>query len=105
MSSGRALGHPMYLMLRQLLSIVVLVRYPPIRNAVVVHLAREGPTARFLHDGGTYWKQSKRVFTSERFCEEVCCTSGRCGLSYGVLEAGVGCTDSNVHEKHRAVVC
>ena len=22
----------------------------------VVHLAREGPTARFRHDGGTYWK-------------------------------------------------
>ena len=22
----------------------------------VLHLAREGPTARFRHDGGTYWK-------------------------------------------------
>ena len=21
-----------------------------------LHLAREGPTARFRHDGGTYWK-------------------------------------------------
>ena len=36
-------------------------------------LAREGPTARFFHNGGTYWKQSKRVFTGrgyERFREE-----------------------------------
>ena len=37
----------------------------PIRDAVVVHLAREGLTARFHYDGGTYWKQSKRVFTGE----------------------------------------
>ena len=22
----------------------------------VLHLSREGPTARFRHDGGTYWK-------------------------------------------------
>ena len=22
----------------------------------VLHLAREGPTARFRHEGGTYWK-------------------------------------------------
>ena len=22
----------------------------------VLHMAREGPTARFSHDGGTYWK-------------------------------------------------
>ena len=22
----------------------------------VLHLVREGPTARFRHDGGTYWK-------------------------------------------------
>ena len=34
----------------------------------VLHLAREGPTARFRHDGGTYWKQSKHVFTG-RGCE------------------------------------
>ena len=38
---------------------------PPIRDAVVVHLAREGLTARLHYDGGTYWKQSKRVFTWE----------------------------------------
>ena len=40
-------------------------------------LAREGPTARFLHNGGTYWKQSKRVFTGrgcERFRKEFQCT-------------------------------
>ena len=82
MSSGHAPGHPVHLLSRQLLPIVVLVLYPPIRDAVVVHLAREGPTARFLHDGGN-WKQSKRVFTGrgcERFREEVCCTSGKCGL-------------------------
>ena len=39
----------------------------------VVHLAREGPTARFLYNGGIYWKQSKRVFTGrgcERFRED-----------------------------------
>ena len=28
----------------------------------VLHLARKGPTARFRHDGGTYWKKSKHVF-------------------------------------------
>ena len=39
--------------------------FPPIRNVVVVHLAQESLTTRFLHDGGTYWKQSKRVFTGE----------------------------------------
>ena len=36
-------------------------------------LARESPIARFLHNGGTYWKQSKRVFTGRgcgRFREE-----------------------------------
>ena len=33
-----------------------------------LHLAREGPTARFRHDGGTYWKKSKHVFTG-RGCE------------------------------------
>ena len=27
----------------------------------VLHLAREGPTARFRHDGGTNWKKSKHV--------------------------------------------
>ena len=57
----------------QLLPIAVLVLYPSTRDAVVVHLAREGPTAQFLHDGGTYWKRSKRVFTGrgcERFGEE-----------------------------------
>ena len=61
-------------------------------------LDREGPTARFLHDGGTYWKQSRRVFTGrgcERFREEF----------FVVLEAGGGCTHSTVHGKHRAVVC
>ena len=43
----------------------------------VIHLAREGPTTRFLYDGGTYWKQSKHVFTGrgcERFREEFCST-------------------------------
>ena len=34
----------------------------------VLHLAREGPAARFRHDGSTYWKQSKQVFT-RRGCE------------------------------------
>ena len=34
----------------------------------VLHLAREGPTARFRHDGGSYWKYSKHVFTG-RGCE------------------------------------
>ena len=34
----------------------------------VLHLAREGATARFRHDGGTYWKKSKHVFTG-RDCE------------------------------------
>ena len=64
-SSELAPGHPVSLLSRQLLPIVVLVLYPPIRDAVVVHLAREGPTARFLHGGGTYWKQSKYIFTGE----------------------------------------
>ena len=36
---------------------------PPNTGRGIVHLVREGPTARFLHNGGTYWKQSKRVFT------------------------------------------
>ena len=96
MSSKRAPGHPVHLLSRQLLPIVILVLYPPIRDAVVVHLAREGPTARFLHGVGIYWKQSKRVFTGmgcERFREEF------------YSKAGVGCTDSTVHGKHRAVVC
>ena len=50
---------------------------PPDTGRGVIHLAREGLTARFLHDGCTYWKQSKRVFTGrgcERFCEEFCST-------------------------------
>ena len=38
---------------------------PPIRDAGVVHLVREGLTVRFLHDGGIYRKQSKRVFAGE----------------------------------------
>ena len=79
-------GHPVHLLLRHLLPIVVLVLYPPVRDAVVVHLVREGPTARFLHDGGTYWKQSKRVFT-----EGAVSIFAR---SFIVLEAGVGCPDS-----------
>ena len=36
-------------------------------------LARESPIAPFLHNGGTYWKQSKRAFTGrgcERFRKE-----------------------------------
>ena len=77
MSSGHAPSHPAHLLSRQLLPIVVLVLYPPIQDAVVVLLAQEDPTARFLYDGGTYWKQSKRVFTGrdcERFREEFCCT-------------------------------
>ena len=88
----------MHLLSRQLLPIIILILYPPIRDAVVVHLAREGPTDRFLHDGGTYWKQLKRVFTGEGLGE----------FSQGVfvvLEAGVYCTDSAVHGNHRAVVC
>ena len=32
----------------------------------VLHLAREGPTVRFRHDGGTYWTSSKHVFTGRR---------------------------------------
>ena len=38
---------------------------------------REGPTARFLHDGGIDWKKSKPVFTGrgcEHFREEFCFT-------------------------------
>ena len=34
----------------------------------VLRLAREGPTARFRHAGGIYWKQSKHVFTG-RGCQ------------------------------------
>ena len=34
----------------------------------VLHLAREGPTARFRHDDSTHWKYSKHVFTG-RGCE------------------------------------
>ena len=55
-------GHPVHLLSRQFLPIAVLILYPPIRDAVVVHLAREALTAQFLHNGDTYWKQSKRVF-------------------------------------------
>ena len=70
---------------------------PPNTGRGVVPLAREGPTARFRHNDGTYWEQSKRVFSGrdcERFREE-----------FNVLEAGGCCTDSTVHGKHRAVVC
>ena len=34
----------------------------------VLHLAREGPTARFRHGGGTYWEYSKHLFTG-RGCQ------------------------------------
>ena len=53
--SERAPGHPVRLLSRRLL--------PGCPRAVllstgrgVLYLAREGPTARFRHDGGTYWK-------------------------------------------------
>ena len=49
----------------------------------VLHLAREGPTARFRHDGGTYWTSSKHVFTGRRcqcFRERFQCTCDRWGL-------------------------
>ena len=41
---------------------------PPNTGRGVVPLAREGPTARFRHNCGTYWKQSNLVFT-RRGCE------------------------------------
>ena len=74
---GACSGYPVHLLSRQLLPLVVLVLYRPIRDAVVGHLAREGTTARFLHNGGTYWKQSKLVFTGrgcKHFREEFCYT-------------------------------
>ena len=48
-------------------------KVPPSTGRGVVYLAREGPTARFLHNGGTYWKQAKHIITGrgcERFREE-----------------------------------
>ena len=58
----------------------------------VLHLAREGPTARFRHDGGTYWKQSKHVFTGG-----VVSVFAR---GFNVLATGGGCTDFIVYEKY-----
>ena len=98
MSSWRVPGHPVHLLSRESLPIVVLVLYPPIRDTVVVYLAREGITAWFLHDGGTYWKQSKRVFEGGGVVSVF-------ARSFVVLEAGTDCTDSRVHGKRRAVVC
>ena len=49
----------------------------------VVQLVREGPTARFRHDGGSYWKRSNHVLTGrgcQCFCEGFYCTCGRWGL-------------------------
>ena len=70
---------------------------PPSTGRGVVHVAREGPTARFLHNGGIFWKQSKRVFTG-RGCDVF-------ARMFDVLEAGGGCKDSTVHGNHRAAVC
>ena len=81
----------------QLLPIVVLVLYPPIRDAVVVHLA-------------------ERVLLPDSFTTVVPIGNSRSASSRGrvmsvfarsfvVLEVGVGCTDSTVHRNHRAVVC
>ena len=63
----------------------------------VLHLAREGFTARFHHDGGTYWKQSKHVFTGrgcECFREGFQFTCDRWGLyrfyrAWKILSCGV----------------
>ena len=55
----------------------------------VLHLAREGSTARFRHDGGTYRKKSKHVFTGgvvSVFAKD-----------FYVLATGEGCTDLIVH--------
>ena len=58
----------------------------------VLHLAREGPTARFRHDGGTYG-HSRR-------------TSSRGGVvsvfvrGFNVLATGGGCTDFIVYGKY-----
>ena len=49
----------------------------------VLHLAREGPTARFRPDGGTYWTESTHVFTGrgcQCFRERFRCTCDRWGL-------------------------
>ena len=63
----------------------------------VLHLAQEGPTARFRNDGGTYWKQSKLVFTGRVvsvFRERFQCTCDRWGLyrfyrAWKILSCGV----------------
>ena len=52
-------------------------------TAVVVHLDREGLTARFLHGSGSIGNNrsvSSRGRGCEGFREEFCCTRGRCGL-------------------------
>ena len=58
----------------------------------VLHLAREGPTARFRHDGGTYGNSQS--------------TSSRGGVvsifarGFNVLATGGGCTDFIVYGKY-----
>ena len=87
----------MHLLSRQLLPVVILVLYPPIRDA------------------GSYpW--SERVLLLDSVTAVVPIgnsrsASSRGGLvnvfarSFNVLEAGGCCTDSTVPGKHRAVVC
>ena len=58
----------------------------------VLHLAREVPTARFRHDGGTYWTKSKHVFTGG-----VVSVFAR---GFNVLATGGGCTDFIVYGKY-----
>ena len=97
MSSRRCPGHPVHLLLRQFFPIVVLALYSLIRDAVGHTPGPRGsyypiPSHRWylletidarLHGGGVV-----SVFVR----------------SFVVLEAGVGCTDSRVHGKHRAIV-
>ena len=61
-------GHSVHLLSGQLLPIVVLVLYPPVRGAVIVNLASDDLAVRFLRDGGTYWEQLERVFAREGLC-------------------------------------
>ena len=60
----------------------------------VLHLAREGSTARFRHDGGTYGKRSKHDFTG--VCVSV--------FARELVVIGADCTDSEVRGTCRVVV-
>ena len=87
----------MHLLSRQLLPIVVLVLYPPIRDAE----SYTWPERVLLLNSFTAMVPTGNNRNASSL-GEVVSDSAR---SFVVLEAGVDCTDFTVHGKHRAVVC